>query len=74
MGNYQMMFGAVMVLDVMATLKGVAPATLGGVAGTTLGDVGLGWGIGLARHNGGELTNGIEMFQFGSGLSWDCTS
>ncbi len=32
MGNCRMVFGAVMVLDVVATL--------GGVAGTTLGDVG----------------------------------
>jgi hypothetical protein len=37
-----MVFGAVMVLDVVATLGGAAPATLRGVAGTTLGDVGLG--------------------------------
>ncbi len=64
-----------MVLDIVATLEGVATATLGGVAGTTLGDVGLGeWGIGLARHNCGEFMNGVKMFQLGSGCSWDCTS
>ncbi len=63
MGNCWMAFGAVMVLDVVATLRGAAIATLGGVAGTTLGDVGLGgWGIGLASHDGGELPNGIKMF------------
>jgi hypothetical protein len=39
-----MVFGAVMMLDVVATLGDAAPATLGGVAGTTLGDVGLGGG------------------------------
>jgi hypothetical protein len=33
-----------------------------------------GWGIGLASHDGGELPNGIKMFQLGSGRSWDCTS
>jgi hypothetical protein len=44
MGNCRIMFGAVMVLDVVATLEGAVPATLGGVAGTTLGDVGLGGG------------------------------
>jgi hypothetical protein len=44
MGNCRMMFGAVMGLDIMATLGGAAIATLGGVAGTTLGDVGLGGG------------------------------
>jgi hypothetical protein len=33
-----------------------------------------GWGIGLARHDGGELPNGIKMFQFGNGRSQDCTS
>ncbi len=43
-----MVFGAVIVLDVMVTLRGAATATLGGLAGTTLGDVGsggraLGW-------------------------------
>jgi hypothetical protein len=43
-----MVFGAMMVLDVMTTLRGAATATLEGVAGTTLGDVGsmggaLGW-------------------------------
>jgi hypothetical protein len=36
MGNCWMVFGAVMVLDIVTTL--------GGVAGTTLGDVGLGGG------------------------------
>jgi hypothetical protein len=41
MGNCWMVFGAVMVLDIVATLGGVAIATLGGVAGTTLGYVGL---------------------------------
>ncbi len=40
MGNCQMVFGAMMVLDVMAILGGASTATLGGVAGTTLGDVG----------------------------------
>jgi hypothetical protein len=39
-----MVFGAVMVLDVVATFGGAALATLGGVAGTTLGDVGSGGG------------------------------
>jgi hypothetical protein len=39
-----MVFGAVMVLDVMATLGGAATATLGGAAGATLGDVGSGGG------------------------------
>jgi hypothetical protein len=48
MGNCWMVFGAVMVLDIMTTLGGAATATLKGVAGTTLGDVGseggaLGW-------------------------------
>ncbi len=33
-----------------------------------------GWGIDLARHSGGELMNGINMFQRGSGRSWDCMS
>jgi hypothetical protein len=46
MGDCWMVF--VMVLDVVATLRGAATATLGGVAGTTIGDVGsvggaLGW-------------------------------
>jgi hypothetical protein len=44
MGNCWVVFGAVMVLDVVATLGGAAIATLGGVAGTTLGDIGLGGG------------------------------
>jgi hypothetical protein len=44
MGDCQIVFGAVMVLDVGATLGGAATATLGGVAGTTLGDVGSGGG------------------------------
>ncbi len=44
-----MVFGAVMVLDVKATLGGAATGTLGGVAGTTLGDVGLGGGGVLGR-------------------------
>jgi hypothetical protein len=39
-----MVFGAVMMLDVVATLRGAATATLGGVAGTILGDVRLGVG------------------------------
>jgi hypothetical protein len=39
-----MVFSAKMVLDVVATLGGAAPATLGVVAGTTLGDVGSGGG------------------------------
>ncbi len=43
-----MVFGAVMVLDIVATLGGGATATLEGVAGATLGDVGsvggaMGW-------------------------------
>ncbi len=42
MGDSWMVFGAVMVLDVVATLRGAAIATLRGVAGTTLRDVGLG--------------------------------
>ena len=44
MGDWPKVFGAVMVLDVLATLRGAAIATLGGVAGTTLGDVGSGGG------------------------------
>ncbi len=45
MGNCWIVFGAVMVLDVVAILRGAAIATLGGVApGTTLRDVGLGGG------------------------------
>ena len=40
-----MVFGAIMMLDVVATLGGAATATLGGVAGTTLGDVGLEAGV-----------------------------
>ena len=44
MGDCQMVFGAVMVLDIVATLGVTATANLGGVAGTTLGDVGLGGG------------------------------
>jgi hypothetical protein len=44
MGNCRMVFGAVMVLEVMATLGVAAIATLEGVAGTTLRDVGLGDG------------------------------
>ncbi len=48
MGHCQIVFGAVMVLDIVATLGGAATATLRGVAGTTLRDVGsvggaLGW-------------------------------
>ncbi len=76
MGNCQMEFGAVMMLDVVVTLGGAATATLGGVAVTTLEDVGSGGGAinGLARHNGGELTNGIKMFQLGSSRSLNCTS
>ena len=44
MGNCWMVFGAMMVLDVMATLGGAAIATLGGVTGIILGDVGSGGG------------------------------
>jgi hypothetical protein len=44
MGDCWMVFDAVMVLDVAATLGGPAIAALGGVAGTTLGDVRLGGG------------------------------
>jgi hypothetical protein len=44
MGNCWMVFGAVMVLEIVATLGGAATATLGGVAGTTLRDVGSGGG------------------------------
>jgi hypothetical protein len=44
MGDCQMVFGVVMVLDVVATLGGAAPATLLGVVGTTLRDVGSGGG------------------------------
>jgi hypothetical protein len=44
MGNCWMVFGAVMVFDVVANFRGAAIATLGGVAGTTLGDVGSGGG------------------------------
>jgi hypothetical protein len=43
-GYFQLVFGAVMMLDVVATLRGATTATLVGVAGTTLGDVGLGVG------------------------------
>ncbi len=48
MGDCRMVFGAVMVLDAVATLGRAAPATLGGMAGITLGDVrsggeALGW-------------------------------
>jgi hypothetical protein len=39
-----MVFGAMMVLGIVATLGGAAISTLGGVAGTTLGDVGSGGG------------------------------
>jgi hypothetical protein len=39
-----MVFGAVMVIDAVATLQGAATATLRGVAGTILGNVGLGGG------------------------------
>jgi hypothetical protein len=74
MGECWMVFGAVMVLDVVATLGGAAIATLRGVAGTTLEDVGLGGGALAGQNNGGELTNGVEMFKLGSGRSWDCTS
>ncbi len=45
MGDCWIVFGVVMVLDVVATLGGAATATLGGVAGTTLGDVGLVGGV-----------------------------
>ncbi len=44
MGDCRMVFGAVMVLDVVAILGGAATATLGGVVGTTLRDVVLGGG------------------------------
>jgi hypothetical protein len=44
MGNCRMVFGAMMVLDIMATLRGAATAILEGVEGTTLGDVGSGGG------------------------------
>ncbi len=44
MGDCRTVFGALMVLDIVATLRGAAIATLGGVAGTTLGDVGSGGG------------------------------
>jgi hypothetical protein len=44
MGDCWMVFDAVMMLDVVATLGGAAPATLEGVASTTLGDVGSGGG------------------------------
>jgi hypothetical protein len=44
MGDCWMVFGAMMVLDVVATLGGAAIAPLGGVAGTTLRDVGSGGG------------------------------
>jgi hypothetical protein len=48
MGNCRIVFGAVMVLDIVATLRGAATATLRGAAGTTLRNVGsvggaLGW-------------------------------
>jgi hypothetical protein len=43
-GSWWMVFGAVMVLDVVATLGDAATGTLGGVAGITLRDVGLGGG------------------------------
>ncbi len=44
-----MVFGAMMMLDVVATFGVAATATLGGVASTTLGDVGSG-----VRHWAGE--------------------
>jgi hypothetical protein len=44
MGNCLMVFGALMVFDIVANLGGAAIATLGGVTGTTLGDVELGGG------------------------------
>ncbi len=40
MGDFWMVFCAMMVLDIVATLRGAAIATFGGVAGTTLGEVG----------------------------------
>ncbi len=48
-GSWRMVFGAMMVLNVVATLGGAATGTLGGVAGTTLGDVGPGVGGVLGR-------------------------
>jgi hypothetical protein len=44
MGDCWMVFGAMMVLVVVATLRGAAIVTLGDVTGTTLGDVGSGGG------------------------------
>jgi hypothetical protein len=65
MGDCWMVFGAVMVLDIVVTLGGAAIATLGGVAGTTLEDVRLGGGALGWPDNGGELTNGVKIFQLG---------
>jgi hypothetical protein len=44
MGNWRMVFGAVIVFNVVATLGGAAPTTLGGVAVSTVGAVGTGVG------------------------------
>ena len=38
-GNWRMVRGAIMVLDVVATVRGVVTGTLGGVVGITLGGV-----------------------------------
>ncbi len=75
-GGWRMVFGAVMVLDVVATLRGAATGTLGGVAGTTLGDVGLGGGGVLGRPDMIVVSrkNCVKMFQLGGGHIWDCTS
>ncbi len=44
MGNRWMVFGTVIVFDVVATLRGAATTTLGGVAVSTCGAVGMGVG------------------------------
>jgi hypothetical protein len=75
MGNCWMVFGAMMVLDVVATLRGAAIATLGGVTGTTLGDVGVGGGaLGWPDMMVVSQQMALRCFIFGSGHSWDCTS
>ncbi len=49
MGNRRMVFGAMIVFNVVATLGGVATTTLGGVAFSTHGAVGTGVGHRAAR-------------------------
>jgi hypothetical protein len=49
MGNRQMVFGAMIVFNMVATLGGVATTTLGGVAFSMHGAVGTGVGHQAAR-------------------------